>query len=160
MELCRCWLSLIKAFLLEGSTENNLSIFWSQPSLCEKEQKRYLSTNFIMHISGVLGQQTSSKAGRVAWYCGLHQHLPQQGFAVQILRNASLSVLFFVFLINCMCWKIMNKSPSHFTKKYQNLVISKFRKSQNKVAVAEEIGCGNDIVLSKIGQKMYCGKKK
>ena len=36
--------------------------------------------------------------------------------------------------------------------KYQNLVISNDGKSQNKVAVAEKIGCSNDIFLSKIGR--------
>ena len=30
-------------------------------------------------------------------------------------------------------------------KKYQNLVISKCGKSQNKVDLAEEIGCGNEL---------------
>ena len=44
----------------------------------------------------------------------------------------------------------------NFLRKYQNLVISKSGKSQNQVEVAEEIGCDNDIVLSKIDQ----GKQK
>ena len=40
----------------------------------------------------------------------------------------------------------------NFIKKYQNLVFSRNEKSQNKVGVAEEIGCENYIVLSKIGR--------
>ena len=36
---------------------------------------------------------------------------------------------------------------------YQNLVIfKKLGKSQNKVGVAEEIGCGNDKVVIEFGQ--------
>ena len=30
--------------------------------------------------------------------------------------------------------------------------MQKVGKSQNKLVVAEDIGCGNDIILSKIGQ--------
>ena len=37
-------------------------------------------------------------------------------------------------------------------KRYQNLVISKGGKNQNKVGVAEKIGSKNDKGLSKIGQ--------
>ena len=36
--------------------------------------------------------------------------------------------------------------------KHQNLVISQNWKNLNKVGVAEEIGCENDVALSKIGQ--------
>ena len=39
----------------------------------------------------------------------------------------------------------------NFIKKYQNLVVSKSRKNQDKVGVAEKIGCKNEISLSKIG---------
>ena len=37
-------------------------------------------------------------------------------------------------------------------KKYQDLVISKCGKIQNKVEVAEEIGCGNE--LSRVCKKL------
>ena len=40
----------------------------------------------------------------------------------------------------------------NFIKEYQNLVISQNRKSRNKVGVAEELGCKNDVALRKIGQ--------
>ena len=40
----------------------------------------------------------------------------------------------------------------NFIKKYKKWFFEKVWKSQNKVAVAEEIGCGIDIVLSKIGR--------
>ena len=43
----------------------------------------------------------------------------------------------------------------NFIKKYQNLVISKCGKSQNKVDVVEEIGCGNELKsLQKLATKM------
>ena len=39
----------------------------------------------------------------------------------------------------------------NFIKKYQNLVNSQnWKKSRNKVGVAEEIGCENVVALSKI----------
>ena len=42
-------------------------------------------------------------------------------------------------------------------KKYNNFFFKKLEKSQNKVVVADEIGYGNDIVLSKIGlEKWKC----
>ena len=54
---------------------------------------------------------------------------------------------------NLSCDLYQNKISMgvNFIKNHQNLVISKVGKSQNKVGVTEEIGSGNEIVLSKIG---------
>ena len=40
------------------------------------------------------------------------------------------------------------------------MVISKNGKSQNKVALAEEIGYGNDIIMSKMGRDVNENKNK
>ena len=47
-------------------------------------------------------EQTLGKMGGAAWYCGLHDCLPLQGSAAQILLRASLLVLFFVIIITCV----------------------------------------------------------
>ena len=46
--------------------------------------------------------------GGVAWYSGLYHCLPLQGSAIQFLLGESLLVLFFVFINNCLCQKILN----------------------------------------------------
>ena len=47
----------------------------------------------------------------------------------------------------------------NFIKNVKNCLFKKSGKSQNKVAVAEEIGYGNDKHLSKIGQEKWIEQK-